>query len=187
MALGQVVQSLNSSGYCWAHVEDEIPLDSLLTQHNLIYLVGQGDLDIGEDMRDTLRRYLLEESGTILFEAIDDIAKSRFKAILDSMTIQLKELSADHPLLTRPYLFAAPPPTDRSEAISTVWAGSGIVMIDSGYSRLWQGRHPEGLPSREEIRAAIEWGSNLIAYAIERRRVSGRRVIGQRVVNDTNG
>lgn len=178
VALGQVVRSLNGTGYCWAYVEDDLPLDSLLTQFNLIYLVGQGIFGLGQETRDSLHRYLLEESGTILIEAIDDTAESNFKAVLDLMTIQLEELPTDHPLLTRPYRFAAPPPTNRSKATSTVWAGSGVIMIDSGYSWLWQGRHSERIPSREEIRTAIEWGSNLIAYAIERRRLSGRRALG---------
>lgn len=187
VALGQVVRSLNRTGYCWAQIEDDLPFDRLLTQHNLIYLVGQGAFGISEEIRDSLQRYVLEGFGTLLIEAIDDTAESLFQAALDSMAIQLEVLPADHPLLTRPYLFAAPPSTTRNKAASIVRIGGGTVMIDSGYSWLWQGRHPEGLPSREEIRAAMEWGSNLIAYAVERRRISGRRAIDREQHDDSIG
>jgi hypothetical protein len=34
---------------------------------------------------------------------------------------------------------------------------------------LWQGQQRDILPSREQIRSAVEWGANIIAYAAYRR------------------
>jgi hypothetical protein len=52
--------------------------------------------------------------------------------------------------------------------------GQGVILSARDYGCLWQGARRGGPASREEIRAALEWGSNVVAFAVKRRdRVSG--------------
>jgi len=41
---------------------------------------------------------------------------------------------------------------------------------DASFDHLWQGEVRGGAPSREQIRSAVEWGGNIVAYAAARRK-----------------
>jgi hypothetical protein len=44
-----------------------------------------------------------------------------------------------------------------------------VIFSTCDYGRLWQRQRRNGPASREEIRAALEWGANLFAYALDNR------------------
>jgi hypothetical protein len=52
--------------------------------------------------------------------------------------------------------------------------GEGVILSACDYGCLWQGERRGQAASREEIRAAHEWGSNIIAYAAARRAQTNR-------------
>jgi hypothetical protein len=52
--------------------------------------------------------------------------------------------------------------------------GEGVIVSACDYGCLWQGERRGRAASREEIRAAHEWGSNLMAYAVARRAEANR-------------
>jgi hypothetical protein len=72
--------------------------------------------------------------------------------------------------LVEPFLFGASPPGYETEGAPTVSAGDGVVFSTHDYGCLWQGKRRDRAASREEIRSAVEWGSNIVAYAVERRK-----------------
>ena len=82
--------------------------------------------------------------------------------------MKLAELPKDHPLLTEPFLFGAPPPGFETEGAPTVMVADGVIFSTCDYGCLWQGDRRNGTAAREAIRAAHEWGSNIVAYAIVR-------------------
>ena len=84
------------------------------------------------------------------------------------MGVALEPPTTGHPLLCEPNLFAAPPPGFVAEG--EVLAGEGVVLSARNYGRLWRGERRDRLPSRAEIRSAMEWGANLIDYLVRRRR-----------------
>jgi hypothetical protein len=96
--------------------------------------------------------------------------------ILGSFGVKLADLPAGHDLLTGPALFATPPAGFEAGTSSAVQIADGTIFSAVDYGCLWQGERRGGTPSREEIRSATEWGSNIIAHAIQRRaKVSGRK------------
>jgi hypothetical protein len=48
-------------------------------------------------------------------------------------------------------------------------AGGGVIFSTADYGCLWQGDRRSGAAGREAIRAAHEFGANILAYAEARR------------------
>jgi hypothetical protein len=88
--------------------------------------------------------------------------------MLASFGAQVSNLPAGHVLLTEPNFVAAPPVGFETEGALKV--GDGVIVSTFDYGCLWQGERRGQTPSREEIRAAHEWGANLLAYALARHR-----------------
>lgn len=155
-------------------VDDRVPLASGLEPYTLVYLVGRDAFKLGRDEMNALYTHL-QTGGTLLIESCrhgldsgDPPADASFLDLLSSMGIQLKEPKPGDDLLTVPYLFAAPPPGFETEGTPRVLVGDGVIFSTFDYGCLWQGQRRGRLASREEIRTAMEWGANLVAYAIER-------------------
>jgi hypothetical protein len=112
-------------------------------------------------------------------KAGDPPADASFSDLLASFGISLQELPPGHDLLVEPYLFAAPPPGFETEGAPKVLlgmaAGGPVILSSCDYGCLWQGERRGRPASREEIRTAMEWGANLIAYALRARQEASRK------------
>ena len=170
-----LAQALNQMGFYRMSVEDNITLGPGIASKTLVYLVGQDDFQLDKSIMNGLRNYVQRGMGTLLIEAVDSAAESAFMSFLKSTNMQPEPLKPDHRLLTSPFLFAAPPAGFETQSAPSIMVGEGIIFNTHNYGLLWQGEQRDKLPSREEIRSAVEWGGNIIAYAVQRRLVSGRR------------
>jgi hypothetical protein len=158
-----------------AFVEDGVSLAAGLEGHTLVCLVGQDAFQLSADEMNVLYAYL-QEGGTVLIESCrrginDDAppADVSFGDMLASMGVKTEALPAGHSLLVDPFLFAAPPPGFETEGETQLLVGGGVILSTSDYGCLWQGLRRDGPATREEIRTAMEWGSNIVAYALGRR------------------
>ena len=86
------------------------------------------------------------------------------------MDLEPGALPPGHRLLADPYLFAAPPPGFETGEKAEVSVSDGVIFSTYNYGLLWQGEVRGGVPSREQIRTAMEWGGNIVAYAAARRK-----------------
>ena len=82
----------------------------------------------------------------------------------------LVPLQEDHDLLRQPFLFGAPPPGFETTGSPGLRIGGGVIASTYDYGCLWQGARRDGPASREDIRAAMEWASNLFSWVQNRRR-----------------
>jgi hypothetical protein len=152
-----------------------VPLDSGLKSYTVLYLASQGAFQLGSEEMSALYDYI-QGGGTVFFESCrrelgegDSPAEASFADLCDSFGLTLEELPAGHSLLSTPYLFAAPPAGFERQGTPKVLVGDGIIFSTHDYGCLWQGQRRDGLASREEIRSALEWGYNIVAYASGRR------------------
>jgi hypothetical protein len=158
-----------------AWVDDRILLGPGLESYTLLYLVGQDSFQLDRDEMNALYAFL-QGGGTLFVEACrrnqagDPPAVLSFLDLLASMGIQLQEVPPEHDLLSTPHLFATPTPGFETEEPPRLLAGEGVILNYSDYGCLWQGERRDRPATREEIRAAIEWGENLVAYALKRRK-----------------
>lgn len=157
-------------------VDDSVPLVSNFDLHGytLLYLVAQGGYQLSPDEMNAVYAYV-QGGGTLLFEscrqesgASDTPADAAFFDMLSSFGVKLDDLPAGHKLLTEPNLFAALPSGFETERESHIKLSDSVIFSNCDYGCLWQGERRGRPASREEIRAATEWGGNLVAYAIER-------------------
>jgi hypothetical protein len=160
-------------------VDDDVTLAADLSSYTLVYLVGQEAFQLSRDEMNALYAYL-QAGGTVLIESCRretsgdaPPADASFSDLLASMGIQMKELAGDHPLLFEPHLFATPPPGFETEGAPAMLVGGGVIFSANDYGCLWQGKRRGRPASREEIRSAMDWGANLLAYAIERQKNAG--------------
>lgn len=163
----------------WAN--EGISLGAGLESLALVYLVAQDAFELRQSEMQALYAYL-QDGGTVLMESCrqdhaegDPPSDAAFSDLLASLGVRLDALPSNHSLLTQPHLFAAPPAgfeTNGSPQISLgrEAIGEGVILSTSDYGCLWQGERREQVASREDIRTATEWGTNIIAYAIGRRR-----------------
>lgn len=171
-------RALRHAGKTPLWVDDDVSLGPELGSYALVYLVGQDAFELGSDEMNALYAYL-QEGGTVFFESCRQApgaeeSDAAFLDLLGSLGIQLEGVEPGHPLLTEPYFFAAPASGFVTEEEPKLRAGAGVVLSSYDYGCLWQGERQGDVPSREEIRAAHEWGHNLVAYALRRRRKAGR-------------
>jgi hypothetical protein len=169
-----LAQTLQRSGQ-WVCVDNRVPLAAGLEAYALVFLVGQDAFQLSRDEMNALYA-CLQGGGTLFVESCrrqtargDPPADASFLDLLASLGVQLKEVPPGHGLLVEPYLFAAPPPGFETEGPSRVLAGDGVILSHCDYGCLWQGERRGRPASREEIRTAMEWGENLVAYALKRR------------------
>jgi hypothetical protein len=163
----------NTGQQVW--VDHDAVLGPDLGSYTLVYLVGQAAFQLGEDEIMALLGYL-QDGGTLVVESCRrgtttgaPPADASFSDLLASFGVKLEEVPRDHPLLTEPYLFATPPPGYETGGSPKVLVDNGVIFSTHDYGCLWQGERRDGTASREEIRTALEWGSNIVAYAMKRR------------------
>lgn len=169
-----MARAARQAGDVQVWVDDDVPLvpGADLSGYTLVYLVGQGVFQLSPDAMNVVYAYL-QGGGTLLIEScrqeLAEAADAAFLDMLSSFGIQLDDLPADHTLLAEPNLFAAPPAGFETDGRPGIRLSEGVILSAADYGCLWQGER-RGQPAlREEIRAAHEWGSNILAYALGRR------------------
>jgi len=162
-----------------AWVDEGVPLTVGLEAYALVYLVGRGAFQMSKEEMMSLYAYL-QGGGTLLIESCrhdisgDDSppADASFADLLASLGVRLEEVPLDHPLLVEPVLFASLPPGFETDGWPSVQEGDGVIWSTYDYGCLWQGERRGRAASREEIRAAMEYGGNIVAYAAGRRQAA---------------
>jgi hypothetical protein len=170
-----LAQTLNRTGSYRVLVEDNIPLGPNIAAKTMVYLVGEGSFELDQGLMNGLRNYVQRGMGTLFMESVDATAETSFMNFLKVAKLAVEPLKPGHRLLAYPNLFATPPLGFESQSNSKIMVGEGVIFDTCNYGLLWQGERHNGLPPREEIRTAMEWGGNILTYASERYRLSGKR------------
>jgi hypothetical protein len=151
-------------------VQDDVTLAPGVENNAIIYLVGQGKFKLSAGQINGLSNYIHRAGGTLLIESVDTKAKVAFLDSLNSMEIEAEALPPGHLLLTTPHLFPAPPVGYALGETPEILVSDGVILSTANYGLLWSGAHSGGALTREHLRAAVEWGHNLVTYAANRYR-----------------
>jgi hypothetical protein len=168
-----LARALRAAGHP-AWVDDGVTLGSGLDGYALLYLVAYSGFTLGADEMNALYAYL-QAGGTVFAESCRRDAQAAAAAeaaladLFSSLGLRLEDLAPGHDLLTEPALFAAPPAGFETEGAARLRVAPGVVLSSADYGCLWQGERRGGAAGREAIRAAHEFGGNLLALAQTRR------------------
>lgn len=171
-----LTRTLRNMGLCQAWADLGIPLTAGLEAYTLVYLVGHQAFKLSQEEVQAIYNYH-KNGGIILIESCrHDVnegpspAEASFNEVLASLGIQLKPLAAPHDLFNDPFLFAGAPAGFEDGDKGQLRIGDDIFFSTYDYGCLWQGEHRSRMAHREEIRTAMEWGANLITYAMKHNR-----------------
>lgn len=155
-------------------IDQDVRLGGDLTGYTLLYLVANGPFELGPGEMNGLYGYL-SNGGTILAEGCLHLQEAggtgidrSFADLLAALGLTLAPLESGHELLSNPYLFASPPAGGADVEQPRLSIGDGVLLSTADYGCLWQGERCQGPAGREEIRAAMEWGANIMASALRR-------------------
>ncbi len=145
-----------------------------MSDYDLLYFTGKQALTLNSRELESLKGYL-NNGGVLLIDAPVDATEliESTQAVaqqLESPLRPLEECRRDHPLRTKPFLFAALPILDRQSIKLLV--GGGIILIVGDLAAGW-GLDRELSLSRITIRTAQELGVNILQYAWKRRQLIG--------------
>ncbi len=152
----------------------QVTLEENLKEYDLLYLTGKQALSLNSREFEALKSYLdtggallvdAPLDGTALCESTQTLAKQ-----LEYPLKPLEELRRDHPLRTRPFLFAALPMVNQQ--LIRLLTGGGIILVVGDLAAAWAPDQALTL-SRVTIRTAQELGINILQYAWKRRQLFG--------------
>ncbi|MEM7343993.1 MAG: DUF4159 domain-containing protein [Chloroflexota bacterium] len=172
--IANLAQALNREGRYQVSVEDDVALGPNIATKTLVYLVGQGSFKLDKGVMNGLRNYVQRGKGTLLMESMDAQAEASFVNFFRAVGVKPDPLKPGHRLLSQPHLFTAPPAGFETQGTPKIMVSDGMIFNTFNYGLLWQGERRDKAASREEIRSALEWGDNIVTYALERRATSGR-------------
>uniref|UniRef100_UPI0018828F1A DUF4159 domain-containing protein n=1 Tax=Oculatella sp. LEGE 06141 TaxID=1828648 RepID=UPI0018828F1A len=144
-----------------------------LMQYDLLYLTGRQKLELGGSELDALREYV-QNGGVLLVDTVPEATEliETVRSLAQQLGHQLQPLTnlRNHPLRTRPFLFAALPLVNQHPIQLSI--GGGIILIVGEIASVWGPDEGLTLP-RIVIRTAQELGINLLYYAWRRRQLTG--------------
>jgi uncharacterized protein DUF4159 len=156
-------------------VDQGVSLDGDLADYLFVYVVATGEFELTRQEMESLYGYL-QSGGTVLVETCrrgvsegESPASESVTRLVGDLGLKLESLAHDSDLMTNPYVFGAPPAGSEDGQEGEILTGEGMIVSTTDYGCLWEGKRRGKPASREEIRSALEWGSNMIVYAIERR------------------
>jgi hypothetical protein len=171
---GSLAQQLRRMGRR-VNVDDNVTVDAGLQKYDLVVLVAQGAFQVSREEMNLLYAYI-HGGGTVLMEGClrehgdgNSPAQALFFDLANSFGITMGEIGPDHPLMSNANLFAVSPVGFETNDHAGLWVGDGLIISGKDYGCLWLGSRRDRPASREEIRAALEWGENLVDFAQKRR------------------
>lgn len=171
-----VAGAAQRSGGLEVWVDGSAALDRKLDHFDLLYVVGRDSFNLSSEQMNALYTFW-QGGGTIFYESCRKGSEQdppdgdrAFRDLLESFGAELKPVANDHALLRRPNLFGQLPDGFETRGSPVVDAGPGVVFSTFDFGCMWAGERRGRPATRSEIRNALEWGENLIEFAVARRR-----------------
>ncbi len=169
-----------TSGLEWRLRRRDQPHDDTPLDCDLLLMPIHSQVAPNEKERQLLISFL-DAGGVLLAEscaAVESDGQRQLVALAQAVGRQPQPVKRDHPLLTAHHVFSAAPP---GAGEGLIYESDGLILSSADYACAWNGGTPKNALSRDQIRTAVEFAENLLAYALARRVVARRaasRVIG---------
>ena len=134
---------------------------------DLLLMTVHGDGAPSEAEQRQLASFL-DTGGVLLVEhcVAGDEAGRKLGGLAQALGRQPQPVTRGHPLLLARHVFAGAP---TGAGPAQILEANGLVLSHADYACAWNGGTPEKALDRAEIRAAVEFAENLLAYALARR------------------
>lgn len=176
--LDALAQSAAFAQQCRLVIEDQVTLDDNSAASDLLFVRAQAPFTPEPALVAALRAWL--DARRVLFvDVAGDGANAGALAVsLDTMFtalgLTLTAMPPTHPLLSSPHRFSQWPDGGQQGSIRiATQPACRVIVSDMNLCALWRGdAHGKPAP-REAIRAAHEWGMNMLAYVLRAKHDDG--------------
>jgi hypothetical protein len=161
--------SVTQQGTIRLYVDDNVSLTATLPPYSILYVTAQQAFNLSGYELELLYGYWKNGGYLWIEPCAHTLARggaiASFEDLFSTFGFTLNAVPRRHALFTQPHMFAAPPPgyVFSSESIRV---GDRILYSPFDYACLWQGEQDNTLPTRETIRAAYEFGENLLKFVL---------------------
>lgn len=180
-----VAAGLRRDNVAQAVVDRGLTLTSNLAAYDLLVVVGSAALQFTQDEMRALYAYW-QSGGVIFYEGCrrnysqgNPPADTAMVDLLQSFGVRLEPVQPPGPddnaaaahqgLWRMPYLFAQAPAGFETQGAPLLRMGDGVLVSHADYGCLWRGLRRDRVAQRSEIRDALEWGGNLMMWAVAER------------------
>lgn len=146
-------------------VDDHTQLDRGILGYSFLYMVGKGKFQLTKTQIKGLQGYI-NLGGFLFMESCDSLAEESLKNMMNEIESPINtSLENPHSLLNSPNYFVTPP--SGYEVVGKLFFSTGGVLSTFNYGQLWAGEGKERIPTREELRSALEIAENLIHFIMD--------------------
>ncbi len=187
MVLGEVDKGLHLAGlknlareidarYNFSiEVKENTPMDAGMNEFDIIYLTGSGRFEIPPE-KSVFFSNFIQSGGVIFAEGCyqgageEGVREGKefglgVNRLAGQLKFRLGTIPRMHPLLSSVHVFSEVPPGCQPAVLLSVVEGGSLFYSGSDYGCAWQGGYPNFPLPRETIRAAAEFGANIMVYA----------------------
>jgi hypothetical protein len=166
-----LARAINRAQALHVVVDDNVALKPALARYALLYLVGHAAFQLAPEEMNAIYAYL-QAGGMVLYESCRqaaDAAKADaiFLDLLSSFGQKIDDLPRAHALLNEPHFFAQPPAGYEAGAPGSIRLSRNVIVSSGDYGCVWQGERRSGLADRADLRSALEFGENVVTYAVK--------------------
>lgn len=163
-------RTINSKGKIRIYLDENVSLTGSLPPYSLLYVTAEQQFNLSGFELELLYGYW-KNGGYLWIEPCHrSVSRSgaiaAFEDLFSTFGFTLKSVNRQHDLFHYPHMFAAPP-TGYVLSQESLRAGDRLLYSPFDYACLWQGEQDNATPSRDNIRAAYEFGENLLTYLLK--------------------
>jgi hypothetical protein len=164
-----LIEHINAATPYRAHFMGQLAPGDTSDGCNILYLAGDKNFKLAADAAKTLAEFI-ENGGFLFGDGCRQTVKDQFGLAFDQLATQLKrkpsQIAKGHAVLRTHYVFAEPP--GGTVDSGPVMMGNGLVYCGRDYGCAWSGGGGGKNLSREIIRAALEFGTNIAVFGLRR-------------------
>jgi Domain of unknown function (DUF4159) len=172
IGLQNLMKEINRQCNFAANLTENITIDRKVNRFTLVYITGKGKFELNSEQQAALSDYL-QSGGVILGEGCSEEATGTstrgarefglaFNQLATQFKCKLEIVQRGHPLLSACHIFSEVP---QGMEAAMLLEGGNMIYSGSDYGCSWQGGYKNKPIPRENIRNALEIGTNIISYA----------------------
>jgi hypothetical protein len=164
------VRSVNAKGKIRLYLDDSVSLTGSLPPYSVLYVTAEQQFNLSGYELELLYGYW-KNGGYLWIEPCHRTlskggATAAFEDMFSTFGFTLTAVNRRQEIFQQPNVFATPP-AGYVVSQESLRVGDRLLYSPFDYACLWQGEQDNNTPSRESIRAAYEFGENLLTYLLK--------------------
>ena len=167
--LFNLIEHMNNDSPYRAHFSGHVTFGDEFRHCNVLYFAGDKGFELTQEEKQTLGTFI-DKGGFLWGDGCRRSSKDHFGLAFDQLAKELKrkpvQVTRGHPVFGSHYVFSESP--RGAHEGGAVLSGDGLAYCGIDYGCAWKGGSDKENLSREMIRAALEFGTNIAVFGFRR-------------------